>query len=770
NANITINVSTTTTWTGTSTNWFDASNWCGGIPTSNRDVLIPSGLSNYPNVLSGNALCRDLTLQSNTSLTISSVGGISISGNTNNDGNIINNGRITLNGTLAQSFPGGNSGVISKMNVLEVSKQGIGTNGDLNFNRKFSITDTGTLRLRQANTVTLQDTITIKSTATGTARIDSIGAGVNIEYIGIGAFTIERYIPTGVVHGKSWQMLSTPTSGQTIRQAWQEGASGVGNNPRPGYGTTITSNLTGATSTLGFDFYTQSGGTMRVYDAATNTYIGVPNTLTTPIYNPKGYMFFVRGDRSILTSSAPANEVVLRTTGRIFYGTGIDSAVSIQVPAGKFQSIGNPYASPIDFTKLLAASSGINPTYYVWDPTLQSGNGLGAFQTISSFSGWQSIPGGTSNYPTSLVNTRVQSGQAFFVYSGSGGRIRFNEQVKTDGYRSVLRQPSSEPITIKTTLLDGQGHLLDGHLLAVDPAGLNEEDEFDAPKPNNVGENIGLVNESRVLSLDVRQQLTETDTIRLRIWNLKTQAYRLAFCPQRWASLGLQPILGDRFTGTSTIIGISDSTFYSFSVLTDPASRSEGRFYIYFRGLRPLPVQFVDVKATKRGDDALIEWKVGEESAIAHYDVERSSDGTRFTKIGEVSSGSVSKTYELTDIDPAMGVNFYRIRAVSLTESPTFSKIVTVAFDNKASGFTIYPNPVTDRQATLTVPDGLEGVFTLQLFDSQGKKIQSTRISLTQNVSQHRLMIGRHHASGSYRLVLTDEAGVSRYTTWLMVD
>lgn len=770
NADITINFSPTTTWTGSNSNWFDPSNWCGGVPTLSKNVRIPGGITNYPVIAGSTATAKNVIVESGAALTIQSTGRIDITGTTENSGILTNLGLIRLSGPLAQEFPGGTNGLITKMNILEVDKTGSGTDGTMIFNRKFSMTDTGVLRLMRATVVQVQDTITIRSSSSGTARIDKVGNGVTIDYTGLGCFTVERYFPTGVVHGKSWQMLSTPTIGQTVRQAWQEGANGVGNNPRPGYGTTITSNLTGATASLGFDFFTPSGGTMRVYDAATNTYVGVPNTLTTPVNNPKGYMFFVRGDRSVLTSSAPANEVVLRTTGRIFYGAGVDSAVSIQVPAGKFQSIGNPYASPIDFTKLLSASNGINPTFYVWDPTLQSGNGLGAFQTISSFSGWQAIPGGTVNYPTSLVNARIQSGQAFFVYSGSGGRVRFNEQVKTDGYRSVLRQPAAEPITLKSTLFDGQGRLLDGHLLAIDPAGMNDEDEFDAPKPNNMGENVGLENGSRVLSLDVREQISETDTIRLRIWNMKTQSYRLAFCPQRWAGLGLQPILGDRFTGSSTVIGITDSTFYPFNVVTDPASRSEGRFYIYFRGLRPLPVQFVDVKATKRGQDAFIEWKVGEESNITHYDVERSSDGMRFSKIGEMASGSNNKNYAFTDVDPVAGINFYRIRAVSPTELPRYSKIVTVDFDNQQSGFAMYPNPVTDKQVTLTTPVGLSGVFVLQLFDNQGKKIQSMQISISGNDIQYRLMIGKNVAFGSYRVVLQDAWGVTRYTTWLIVE
>lgn len=37
------------TWLGTTgTDWNDATNWCGGIPASSTDVVIPSGLTNYP--------------------------------------------------------------------------------------------------------------------------------------------------------------------------------------------------------------------------------------------------------------------------------------------------------------------------------------------------------------------------------------------------------------------------------------------------------------------------------------------------------------------------------------------------------------------------------------------------------------------------------------------------------------------------------------------------------------------------------------------------
>lgn len=55
---------TTTVWTGqTSTDWSVASNWCSAVPTQNLDALIPSnGPLNMPNILTGDAEVRDLTI------------------------------------------------------------------------------------------------------------------------------------------------------------------------------------------------------------------------------------------------------------------------------------------------------------------------------------------------------------------------------------------------------------------------------------------------------------------------------------------------------------------------------------------------------------------------------------------------------------------------------------------------------------------------------------------------------------------------------------
>ena len=63
------------TWTGNlSTDWSSPGNWSPmGVPAGTTDVIIPYVASgNYPDIQATPAYCRDLTIQPNASLTISS--------------------------------------------------------------------------------------------------------------------------------------------------------------------------------------------------------------------------------------------------------------------------------------------------------------------------------------------------------------------------------------------------------------------------------------------------------------------------------------------------------------------------------------------------------------------------------------------------------------------------------------------------------------------------------------------------------------------------
>jgi len=81
-----------TDWTGnTNTDWNVSSNWAGGfVPAADEDVVIPSGTSNYPELLTPQVV-KSLTIESGATLTQSS--GILT----------VNGGKTIINGTYCQN-------------------------------------------------------------------------------------------------------------------------------------------------------------------------------------------------------------------------------------------------------------------------------------------------------------------------------------------------------------------------------------------------------------------------------------------------------------------------------------------------------------------------------------------------------------------------------------------------------------------------------------------------------------------------------------------
>ncbi|MEI6679114.1 MAG: lectin-like protein [Mariniphaga sp.] len=77
----TITVTATGTWLGTSsTSWNNASNWCGGVPISSTNVIIPSGTTYQPMADVTSAVCNNLTINTSAILTIGAGQALTVSG------------------------------------------------------------------------------------------------------------------------------------------------------------------------------------------------------------------------------------------------------------------------------------------------------------------------------------------------------------------------------------------------------------------------------------------------------------------------------------------------------------------------------------------------------------------------------------------------------------------------------------------------------------------------------------------------------------------
>ncbi len=766
-------------WTGaTSSDWNTGTNWSDDlVPTAScPDVVIPvlTGPNVYPQLTSGTATINNLVIHTGATMVVAGAV-LQVAGTITNSGILTaSNGTIELNGTSgAQTIAGSIFSGNSINNLIISNSNGVSFTGTND-----TVKITGLLSFGANNAVlNTNNNLTLVSNAAGTASVgDLTGGGLYSGNNVTGNATVERYIP---LHPKAWQFLAVPTNGQSINAAWQEGNTPLSNALNPGYGTIITSNVAGAVG-LGFDIYTPSGPTMKTYNPATDGWDGVAST-SMQIANPKGYMFFVRGDRSVTVFNQAPTATTLRTTGQLFT-VGADAPPSATVLPGKLESVGNPYASAIDFT-LLTKPVTIDDKFYVWDPLLTNNyNGLGGYQTISLANGWKPIPGGTANYDVNTAYPTIQSGQAFFVYSTSGGgTLYFSEQAKVTGHETVNRESNlaGDRQFLRLSLYNGNtaaAALSDGNVVAFDPAFSNGLDANDAFKLTNTSENMGIKRAGKTMALEAKAPVVGSDTVFYTFSNLKRQTYQLRFSPENMDS-ELTALLIDKFMNTTTAVSLTGNSAVDFTITTDPLSSAADRFYLIFN--RVIPAAITQIAGTHTARTTVkVDWVVAHESGIGHYEIQKSATGTSFSGINstEAVNNNSTASYSYTDVAAGTGTNYYRIKGVKLNGQLIYSAIVKVlpqktgpdaprSFtqnEDKETGsasISIYPNPVVGHKINLEFANQPLGEYNIELANKIGQVVYRKSVQLNSKTGIQQLQLGENVLPGNYQLKVISQTG-----------
>ncbi len=772
-------------WTGqTSADWNTGSNWSDGMTptTSCPDVTIPvlSGPNVYPQLTSGTATINNLVIHPSATMIVSNAI-LQVAGTITNNGTLdITGGTLELNGSSsAQTIAGSTFSTHTIMAMVISNSNGVSF---ANTNDTMSIT--GVLSFGANNAVlNTNNNLTLVSNAAGTASVGDLTNGGTISGANIiGNATVERYIPT---HPKAWQFLSTPTSGQSINNAWQEGNTTLGNT-RPGYGTIITGEMSGAVAN-GFDIYTPTGPSMKTYNAVTNTWAGVAST-SMQISNKKGYMFFVRGDRSVTTSSAPATATTLRTTGKLFT-IGADAPASTTILAGKMESIGNPYASAIDFTTVnKPAAPDVDDAFYIWDPLLTNNYfGLGGYQTISAANGWKPIPGGTTNYDANTAYPYIQSGQAFMVHAtGAGGTMSFSEANKVNQYSMANRTVSTNAIAdrqfLRLYLYNASSMLSDGNVVAFDSDFSNDYDANDAIKANNSGENLGILRGGRLLALEARSPVVSEDTVFYSFGNVRRTNYQLRFNPENMAP-GLTAKLVDKYTNTTTAISMTDTSSYNFVINYDAGSWALDRLYLVFKQAPAVAITAITAERNTTNGQVAINYTVQNEAGVQMYELERSGDGAIYNTIAAMNPSANdggTHAYLVYDANPLRGTNYYRVKGSKTNNSFVYSAVVkvvpgknqpitgkntitekAVANETTTTEVNIFPNPVVNRIINLQFINHAEGTYQLELISQLGETVYRKTIRLNSNTATEKLYLEGLIAAGNYQLKIKSPDGLS---------
>ncbi len=741
---------------------------------SSSNIIIPSSVTALSNLTINNtngvSANSDFAIGNTLALTAGSLG--------LNNKTITLNGAVTGTGTLTGSSSsnlviGGTAGTINFNNSVagnnylkDLTVSGsmtIGANG-LNITdgaTPGSVTVTGTL-----NT---SDLLTLKSDEFGTARVGQSTGAIT------GKVTIERFVKGH----RAWRFLTAPVQAGTapsINAAWQEGATTASGtpNPNPGFGTHIT----GANNTsAGFD-QNPSGSYSTKLSTTSNVWDNITNTITDKVTAQDGYMVFVRGSRANqlnLGVSAPVDDTRLRVTGELKQGDQNFAASFLGI---SLKVIGNPYASAISIPPHWGAGN-FPTTYSVWDPKMTGTNGVGAFVQYSwddEHSVWlRSATPPSSN----ILDGVVESGSAFTVQFPAGtATFSLSESNKISG-SNMVQNPTSPREEMRISLnkfnADATVSLQDGMITTYDPAYDNAVNNADAQKANNFAQQISSIRDGIKIAIERRAVIANTDTTYMNMSGMAAGNYQFELQASNLNHPNLLGKLVDNYVGNAAVLDLNGNTVYPFTVDANAGSYAADRFKIVYYSSTPLPVTFTNVTAHQIAPSNAIQvdWKVDNQVNIKEYQVERAADGRNFTAIGRqfaTGANGASVNYSLLDGAAVSGDNFYRIKSMGLAGDIRYSMIVKVKIGKSNPMISIYPNPITDRMASVQFTDMPKGNYTLSLVNSIGQIMQTNAITHTGANTAQTLNIDRNIAKGAYQLRIVKPSGEKLVLKLMIVE
>jgi hypothetical protein len=171
-----------------------------------------------------------------------------------------------------------------------------------------------------------------------------------------------------------------------------------------------------------------------------------------------------------------------------------------------------------------------------------------------------------------------------------------------------------------------------------------------------------------------------------------------------------------------------------------------------------LPVKLLYFTALPDNGKVRLNWHVEQEVDTRMYEVEKSINGTSFSKITQQTSLQKDAwIYTDYDVSPVSGWNYYRLKITDRLNRQTYSGVAKVYFDRNIQVVKLFPNPTTEV-VNIQLPGSLAGKVTLQLYSSNGTLISSTRpSSATVQLNVKQL------AGGSYFVQVVDGKAVKIY-------
>jgi len=146
--------------------------------------------------------------------------------------------------------------------------------------------------------------------------------------------------------------------------------------------------------------------------------------------------------------------------------------------------------------------------------------------------------------------------------------------------------------------------------------------------------------------------------------------------------------------------------------------------------LPPIPLTLIYFNLDKTHTGKInLSWKTAQEMNVSHFNIEKSTDGRKWAKVGTVKAtgreGSI-ETYSYVDAGPVGDANYYRLAVVDDDASVDYSP-VRLLTSGQENVIRIYPT-LTNSNSTLYVEGISPEDALVELFGASGRAFEKVRM------------------------------------------
>jgi hypothetical protein len=208
-------------------------------------------------------------------------------------------------------------------------------------------------------------------------------------------------------------------------------------------------------------------------------------------------------------------------------------------------------------------------------------------------------------------------------------------------------------------------------------------------------------------------------------------------CNVFWQINGMLTLAGNtRFKGNAVVQG-------AVSLLD--SARVEGRILVTSGAINmasnvvtpcisALPIDLIsfDAKLNTEKKYVSLDWQTASESNSSHFMIEKSADGLTFDDLSKISAKGNSHTisnYSFIDIEPFIGVSYYRLKQIDADGSFVYSNPGRIDFTPIHIECKVFPNPVCEVINIEVMTDLNSEGLIFEVYGSDGKMVKSVQLT-----------------------------------------